>query len=256
MLISDQPNSRPILQRRYLIDLDGTLLLGRRPAPGAKDLLTRVRGRFVVVSNDSEHVPSQLARKLRGVGLPVEPDRIILAGVRAVDALVREYPGAKVLLLASPMLQRYARRCGLRLQRSLPEVIMVARDRGFSYADLAAATDAIRGGAELMATNPDVSHPGADGHQVPDTGALLVAILACSGSVPVRMFGKPDPQMLHEGLRRLDGCPREGIMIGDNAATDGQAAQRAGIQFVRVVAAIESEGVASQRLTDIEISTL
>jgi HAD superfamily hydrolase (TIGR01450 family) len=239
-----------------LIDLDGTLLLGRRPAPGAKDLLTRVRGHFVVVSNDSEHVPSQLARRLQGVGLAVGPDRIILAGVCAVEALARERPGARILLLASPMLQRYARRCGLQLQRTAPEVVMVARDRNFSYAGLAAAADAIRGGAQLMATNPDVSHPGGDGQQIPDTGALLAAILACSGSVPVRMFGKPDPQMLYEGLRRLEGDPRAAIMIGDNPATDGQAAQRAGIQFVRVDGAMQSQWVASLRVTENELSAL
>lgn len=67
------------------------------------------------------------------------------------------------------------------------------RDRSFSHRRPEAASNAIRGGAALVVANPDLVHPGTAGHMVPETGALLQALLACTGPVPHRIVGKPEP---------------------------------------------------------------
>src|SRR5262249_60703850 len=105
-----------------------------------------------------------------------------LAGALAVDAVAANHSGSRVLLLGSESLRAYARRRGLELVANDPQVILLARDRRFTYAKLALATNALLNGATLVVANPDRTHPGAGGKVVPETGPILSAILACTGS--------------------------------------------------------------------------
>jgi HAD superfamily hydrolase (TIGR01450 family) len=225
--------------RGVLVDLDGTLLAGGRIVGGARELLGLVAGRFAIVSNDAEHTPEELAMRLGSFGLSVPPDRIVLAGAVALDLIARERPGAPVMLLASHALHAYAKKRGLRLVEDHPDVVVVGRDRRFSYDRLHAAANAVRAGALLVATNPDVTHPGEVGGIVPETGALLAAILACTGPTPHRIVGKPERALFLAGLEQLRCTPSEAIMIGDNEETDGRGAENLGMRFIRVEPTIE-----------------
>jgi ribonucleotide monophosphatase NagD (HAD superfamily) len=69
----------------YLIDLDGTLMSGRAALPGAAELVERLGERLIIVSNDAEHTPDQLAGRLRAARLPVPAERIVLAGTTALE---------------------------------------------------------------------------------------------------------------------------------------------------------------------------
>lgn len=222
--------------RGFLIDLDGTLVSGGAALPGAAALLERLAGRFVLVSNDAEHTPRQLAAQLRRLGLAVPADRILLAGAAALDPLARERPGARILLLGSAALHRQARRRGLvPLDRGEEgvEAVVLCRDRGFTYGRLERAAHAVRGGAALVVANPDLVHPGPGGRVVPETGALLQALLACTGPMPYRLVGKPEPGLFLAGLARLGLAAEETVMVGDNPATDGTGARRLGIGFLQ-----------------------
>ena len=218
----------------YLIDLDGTLIRGGAPLPFAASLLERLKGRFVLLSNDAEHMPEQLSRTLRGMNLYVAPERIVLAGATAVDLVAREMPGARVMLLASTVLRTYARRLGIELVETGGDVVLLGRDRQFNFARLAAAANAVRDGAELIVTNPDHTHPGKDRTVVPETGALLSAILTCTGEIPYRVIGKPEPPMFWKALSLLGAEAPDAVMIGDNVETDGRGALRTGMTFVHI----------------------
>jgi HAD superfamily hydrolase (TIGR01450 family) len=223
----------------FLIDLDGTLVSAGRAIPGAGDLLEAPEGRFAVVSNDGEHTPDEVSRLLGNVGLPVPPDRIVLAGSTAVDIVAAEWSGARVLVLASASLSDRARRLGLDViateEAQYPvsvDVVLLGRDQSFSYAGLMRAANAIRNGADLVVTNPDMVHPGPFGGIVPETGALLQALLACVGPVPVRIIGKPQPVLFLAGLACLDIQADAAAMIGDNSATDGAGAIALGMRYL------------------------
>ncbi|MGO4404589.1 HAD-IIA family hydrolase [Bosea sp. RAF48] len=220
--------------RGWLIDLDGTLVCGGRAMPGASAFLDACAGRFVVVSNDAEHTPAELRRGLRRMGLDIPTDRIVLAGAVALDDIAARRPGARVLMLASRSLMRHARQRGLVPVREQPDVVFLGRDRWFSHARLALAANAVRMGAELVVANPDLVHPGADGSVVPETGALLAALLACTGPVSYRLIGKPEPTLFAAGLALL-GLPKRAVaMLGDNPRTDGEGARRFGLHYVEV----------------------
>lgn len=221
--------------RGYLIDLDGTLMSGRMALPGAVQLIEQLGERFIIVSNDAEHTPDQMAARLHAARLPVPAERIVLAGTTALDLIAAEQPRAKVMLVASAALHRYARNLDLRVTNERADIVVLARDRGFTYSKLTRAANAVRAGAKLVVANPDRTHPGRAGDVVPETGALAAALLACTGAVPHRIVGKPEPTLFLKGLALLGIEPHQGIVIGDNPETDGLGASRLGISYVHVL---------------------
>lgn len=220
--------------RHLLVDLDGTLVRQQEAIAGAAELLAHFDGRYAIVSNNSTHTAPGLAQRLRRLGLRVPADRIVLAGEMAVRQLVREHPDARVMMVASPALQRYARTMGCQLVQADAEFVLLALDMRFSHARLALAVNELLRGARLVASNADVTHPGAHGRVVPETGALLAAVVAASGVQPLRITGKPAPSLFEEGLRRLDARPEDTVVVGDNPLTDAEGARRLGMACVLV----------------------
>lgn len=220
--------------RGCLVDLDGTLIRGGQALPGARAFLERLEGRFVIVSNDAEHTPLELSRGLKRMGLPGGQRRLVLAGTTALDEIARLQPRARVLMMASKSLMAHARDLGLMPVQARPDIVFLGRDRHFSYERLMLAANAVRGGAELVAANPDLVHPGENGAVVPETGALLAALLACTGQVAHRIIGKPEPALFEAGLRLLGLPKRAVLMVGDNPATDGAGARRFGLRYAEV----------------------
>jgi HAD superfamily hydrolase (TIGR01450 family) len=220
--------------RHLLVDLDGTLVRQQEAIAGAAELLAHFDGRYAIVSNNSTHTAQGLAQRLRRLGLRVPASRIVLAGELAVRQLVQQHPGARVLLVGSPALQRFAEARGLRLVRADAEFVLLALDMRFSHARLASAANELRRGARLLATNADATHPGPEGRVVPETGALLAALVAASGVQPWRVVGKPAPLLFEEGLRRLGAEPRRTVVIGDNPLTDAAGAAALGMPCLLV----------------------
>lgn len=218
----------------YLIDLDGTLVSGSMALPDAEWLLDSVAGRFMLVSNDSEHTPVQLSRRLSRLGLKVAPDRIVLAGTAAIDMIARTWPGARVFLAGSAALKAYAHKRGLRAGDADADIVLVGRDRQFTYGKLAQAAAALHRGARLIVACPDKSHPGPTGLPVPEAGALAEAIMAASGVRDHQVIGKPEPLLFLTACAQLGIGPQQAVMIGDNAETDGAGARRLGMRFFLV----------------------
>lgn len=218
----------------FLVDLDGTLVHGHAVLPGAADFLDALDQRFAIVSNDAEHTPLELSRKLGRIGLTVPAQRIVLAGALALTAIARSHPRARILVMASASLERHARDLGLFPVKAEPDIVFLGRDRRFSYESLMVAANALRHGADFVVANPDLVHPGPNGSVVPETGALLAALLACTGSLPYRLIGKPEAPLFEAGLGLLGLTAREAVMVGDNPATDGEGARRLGMGYLDI----------------------
>jgi HAD superfamily hydrolase (TIGR01450 family) len=223
----------------YLIDLDGTLLSGSTLLPGAISFLSKLHAPFVILSNDSEHVPQEIAGIFRKNGLPLGRRSVILAGAVAIETIAVRSPGASVMLLASPALAVLAQKLGLRLDNGRPDFVLMARDRAFSFDKLAAAARAVQRGARVVLACPDTSHPGPNGEPVPEVGALAAALFACVGPVQHEVIGKPEATLFRIGCERLGMAPAQCLMIGDNPLTDGAGASRAGIAFCQVAGVTE-----------------
>jgi 4-nitrophenyl phosphatase len=220
--------------RHLLVDLDGTLVRQQEAIAGAAELLAHFDGRYAIVSNNSTHTAPGLSRRLRRLGLRVPAERIVLAGELAVRQLVREHPGARVLLAASPALQRFARSLGCQQVQVGADFVLLALDMQFSHARLALVVNELLRGARLVVSNADATHPGPHGRVVPETGALLAAVVAASGVQPWRVVGKPAPLLFEEGLRCLGARAEDTVVVGDNPLTDAEGAARLGMACVLV----------------------
>lgn len=220
--------------RHLLLDLDGTLILQDETIEGAIELLSRFDGRFSIVSNNSTHTASSMASRLRRMGLRVPPERIVLAGEVAVQRVRQEFPGARVLLVGSPAIRRFALAQGVRLADTAVDVVLLALDKRFSYPRLSAIVESLRQGAGLVVANGDLTHPGPNGTRVPETGSLLASVRAASGIDPLIVVGKPAPLLFEEGMRQLGATPDDVVLVGDNPATDGEGAARLGLPCILV----------------------
>tara|TARA_R110002072_G_scaffold256965_1_gene415762 strand:- start:1084 stop:1959 length:876 start_codon:yes stop_codon:yes gene_type:complete len=219
-----------------LADLDGCLAKGNCPLPGADALARALGDRLYIVSNNSTDLADNLSELLTSRGLAVPAQRILLAGQLAVETLAQQRPRARVLLVAGSRLIALARRLEIQLVAENPDVVLLARDPAFSYDKLQRVARALAQGADLLAANPDLTHPGADGYPVPETGALLAAVRACAPTLPparLEIIGKPAPALYLAALARAGNpAPDQAVMLGDNPLTDLAGATALGLPAI------------------------
>lgn len=220
--------------RGVLCDLDGCLVRGGRPLPGARHLAARAAERLVILSNNSTDTPATLATRLARIGLTVPAERIVLAGAAAVEHLAQAAPGARVAVYGSAAIAGYAASLGLMLEGDRPDFVLLTRDTRFSYARLNRLVRQIDNGAELVVSNLDLWHPGVAGARVLETGVLLEAVKAGLPDLRYRAVGKPAPILYRVAMSRISVPAEEILAIGDNPATDGEGARRMGIDCVLV----------------------
>ncbi len=218
-----------------LIDWDGCLVVNAKLQPGALDFLASHRERIAIVSNNSTHLPEDLARILSKHGIAFAADRIMLAGCETIRRAVELKP-RRVMILGDPRLRAMAQTLGLNSVRDDPDLVILLRDVRFGYARLQRAANALAGGARLLVANADVSHPGIHGSFIPETGALLAALTACAPMARTRLevLGKPGPTLYRRACAVLGVAAHEAVMIGDNPDTDVAGAEAIGMSAVLV----------------------
>ena len=162
------------LYRGYAFDLDGTLYLGDELIAGADTAVAALRAtgaRVVFVTNKPLETTADYARKLTRLGIQAEPSDVI----SAIDALVvylqRTHPGGRLLAVAEPVLVHELELGGFTVTDDphQTDVVVVSFDRTFDYDKLTRAYQAVKGGAVIVATNPDPYCPTPDGG-LPDAG--------------------------------------------------------------------------------------
>lgn len=207
--------------KAVLLDWDGCLALGERLLPDAVRFLKLWGDRAAIVSNNSTHLPQDFTNILAREGVDFDPSRIFLAGVEALNVAWAQSPET-VMVIGNDALKTHAQGLGLALSNKMPGTIILMRDTGFSYTRLEQVVNLIKGGARLIVANPDKTHPGADGRIVPETGALMAAIMACleGHEVPVEVIGKPSLHLFARACAALGVAPSQAVMLGDNPLTD------------------------------------
>lgn len=211
----------------YAFDLDGTIYLGDELLPGAKRLIEELRRRDRAVrflSNNPTKDPKQYADKLSALGLSTPIEEIVNTTVTTTRWLLDNAPDAVVFAISEEPLKRALNDAGIRMSSDPAEIdiVIASYDRGFDYAKLQIAFDAIwfHKRATLIATNPDRFCPFPGGRGEPDCAAITAAIEACTQTTAVANLGKPNPAMLEAALAGLDVELADCMMVGDRLGTD------------------------------------
>jgi HAD superfamily hydrolase (TIGR01450 family) len=221
------------LYQGYVFDLDGTVYLDDRLTPGAREALAWVRATGASVAfltNNPLRRGAAYAQRLRSLGIEADPDEV-LTSLDALVAYLRIHPPAgPVLTITETLVQDVLSEAGFSLtdDPGAATMVVVSWDRGFDYAKLLAGFRAVRGGARIVATNPDPFCPTVDGG-MPDCAAMLAALEACTGAHAEAIVGKPSTHMAAAILGRLGLPASEVLMIGDRLLTDVGLARTAGM---------------------------
>lgn len=218
-----------------ILDWDGCCAIDNILVPEAAAFLRIVGDRVVILSNNSTHMAGDIHAILKQAGIDLPADRILLAGVSAIrHAAARGF--RRAMILGSPAMKAYARRCGLEVVREEAQVVIVMRDTRLTYAALERAGNCLAGGADIILANPDGSHRGANARIRPETGAIFAALQAAVdlSETEIEIIGKPSPALFREACRLLGTAPAQTIMIGDNPATDIDGAYELGMPALLV----------------------
>ncbi|MDQ7842860.1 MAG: HAD-IIA family hydrolase [Armatimonadota bacterium] len=229
----------------YVFDLDGTVYLGDRPLPGAKETVARLRelGRTVVfLSNNPLHTREEYASKLTRLGIPTDPEAVVNSSYVLVRHLRRTAGGARLLVLGEESVRRELRSAGLVLTEDprWADIVVACFDRTFDYRKLHAAFQAIRRGARFIATNRDPYCP-TPGGGLPDCGAIVAAIETATGHPLDEVVGKPSAIMAGVIRERLGGAAQDSLMVGDRLETDLALAKAAGMASAIVLTGATDE---------------
>lgn len=217
----------------YLVDWDGCCALGNSLVPEAAEFLRANQNRVAIVSNNSTCTPEDFQQILERDNIRLEGDKILLAGIEALHRAT-QFDNALTMVLGDPHMRGTARKLGLTLTQENADVVVLLRDRRFTYRRLERAVNSLAKGAHLIVANPDFTHPAPDGGLKPETGSLLAAIRSCVDIEATRIdiVGKPSSHMFEKGCRALNLPAEKVTMLGDNPATDIAGAHALGMQAI------------------------
>ncbi|HBP38968.1 MAG TPA: HAD family hydrolase [Clostridiales bacterium] len=228
--------------RCWLLDMDGTVTLGEEILPGATEFFRKIAGSdYIFLTNNSSHSADHYVRRLNRLGIAVSRRQVLtstdalalfLKTIGPQDRPVAAYP------VGTPEFEQDLADAGIRLvsERGREiDFVVLGFDTSLVYAKLDIACDYIRNGRPYLAANPDLVCPLAGGKVLPDCGALIAFMAACTGRQPLRVIGKPDPAMAQMVLQDRGYRPEDLAMIGDRLYTDIDFARQAGILGIAVL---------------------
>jgi len=100
--------------RCLLLDVDGTIVRGQNPTPGAKELFPAIeqsQRSFLIVTNNNSISLAEHARRLRKAQLPVGPENILSSGEVAAEFLRRTF-SVDIEMRSETLWSRFARHTG------------------------------------------------------------------------------------------------------------------------------------------------
>jgi len=231
----------------FVFDMDGVIWIMDDPIPGAPEAISTLleAGRSVYfLTNNSSKTRDDYVGKLGRFGIRTDTEHIMTSAYATALVLAGEGGvGKTVYVIGESGLRKELACAGLHVTgnvvRESVNYVVVGWDRQFTYRKLADANDAIRRGAEFIATNRDATYPDAGGRLLPGGGSLVAAVATATGVTP-RTIGKPEPHTLDLILKRAGVAPSDCLVVGDRLDTDIGIGRRVGTRTALVLTGVTS----------------
>jgi NagD protein len=232
--------------RGFVLDMDGTLVLGDRnnqglePLPGALDLLQTLQERairFCVFTNGTVKTPAQCADALQQLGLPVPADEALTPASSAVDVFL-ERGHRRVMVLGGTGITEPLEAAGI---ETLPptrgarcDAVMAGWYRKeLTFESLEAAVFAVLDGAEFYSASQSLFFATAEGRSLGTSRAISAVVKDITGC-EVTVVGKPSLGALRTAARRLGVETGELAVVGDDPELEVPMAHAGGALAVAV----------------------
>lgn len=230
------------MKKNYLIDMDGVLIQGKTPLPGAPEFIDRLKARkrkFLILTNNSQYTPGDLAFRLKAIGLEIEESQIFTSGLATAMFIHKQKPDATAFVVGESGLTTLLHNRDIVITDLQADYVIVGETTSYNYELVKKAVRLIHGGARFILTNPDPNGP-SEGGIVPGAGALAAMIEKATGMAPL-VIGKPNPLMIRMALNYLDVHSEETTMIGDRMETDIAAGVMSGLETILVLSGVTKE---------------
>ncbi|MDI9547399.1 MAG: HAD-IIA family hydrolase [Chloroflexota bacterium] len=225
--------------QNYLMDMDGVLVRGRTPIPGAVEVIRRFNEEetpYLVLTNNPLYTPGDLAHRLQSEGLNVPADRIFTSALATARFLSSQRPNGKAFVIGESGLTSAIHAIGYVITDKDPDYVVLGETQGYNFAAITKAIRLISEGARFVATNPDASGPSEEGI-VPACGAMAALIETASSRSPF-FVGKPNPLMMRTALNYLGVHSEDTVMVGDRMDTDIVAGTNSGMATALVLTGV------------------
>ncbi len=240
----------------FILDMDGTLVLGDRrnkglkALPGAPQFLAHLRAHnlpFVLFTNGTVRHPRDYVDELKHAGIDVEAARIMTPSTVAAEYLsAKGYK--RVMALGGEGVGGPLAEAGLEVvrppERENVDAVYVGWFREFRMEDIEAACEAVWSGAKMFSASLVPYFATADGRTLGTSCAIAGAIDKITGS-RTKPLGKPAPEAMRVAARRLGVAAKDVVVIGDDPKLEIPMALRAGATAIGVMS-----GVAKQKEFD------
>jgi NagD protein len=226
-------------RKSYLIDMDGVLVRGSTPIPGAAEFLSRLGERaleFLVLTNNPLYTQKDLAYRLSRNTLIIEPRRVFTSAMATASFLKAQKHNGRVFVIGESGLTGPLHDAGFIITDIEPFYVVLGETHAYNFQLITTAIRLISQGARFIATNPDPSGPG-EGGLVPACGAMAALIEKATGVAPF-FIGKPNPLMMRMALNYLGVHSENTVMIGDRMETDIVAGVESGMETVLVLSGV------------------
>ncbi|MGI9534895.1 MAG: TIGR01459 family HAD-type hydrolase [Thermodesulfobacteriota bacterium] len=234
----------------FLFDMDGVIYIGNKPIPGSVELINHLYNRNKIViflTNNPARSDSEYAKKLNKTGIKTNTDHIITSTKNICHYLknhIKELNKKSAYVIGSRHFKSSIHKTGINIVRSgnnfKSDYVIMGGHRNFNFNEIDNASQFIRNGARIIASNRDSHYPSELGVS-PGTGALLSSIEITSGKKAI-ITGKPEKHIFQLSLK-LAGIKnkKKVVIIGDNLQTDILGGNNFGISTILSLTGVTSK---------------
>lgn len=221
----------------FILDMDGTIYLGKKVFPYTHDFLARVRctGRkYYFFTNNSSRDLDAYMKKLAGMEILIERNQMMVSTHVILRWLKKHHEGKHVYVVGTPALCKEFTSHGWILDDEHPDIVVLGFDTTLTYEKLSKACTFIREGALYYGINQDLNCPMEEDIFIPDCGSMAKLIEASTGKYP-EFFGKPSPRTLEYMIEETGCAPEQIAIIGDRLYTDIKVADGSNVTSILVL---------------------
>lgn len=221
-----------------LFDLDGTVYIGGKLIPGAKEAINALRRggiKIVYLTNNSSADAEEYACKLTRLGVLDAADEVC-SSLTVGAKYLKEHNCGRVYAVASERVKSCLEKQGIAVSEDGggADTVFLTYDKELNYDKLVTANRLLYAGANYIATHADKVCP-AEGAPLPDAGSFIALFKESSGRLPDVIIGKPYPYMAEYLSEKLNLALSEMLMVGDRLYTDVAFGVNSGLKTALVL---------------------
>ena len=227
------------MKQGLLIDMDGVIYGGDHLIPGADTFIGTLLKQdipFMFMTNNSQRTPLEVVRKLKKLGIVVNPEHVYTSAMATGKFLASQEPNGTAYVLGEGGLLTSLHENGLTLVETDPDFVVLGEGRNFTLEMVQRAVDMILEGAKFITTNRDPS-PKKKGWANLGIAATTAMIEEATG-IKAFEVGKPSPVMMRSARKALGLETANTTIIGDTMSTDIQGGVQVGYKTILVLSGV------------------